>query len=141
MTEAIRHATMPRMMSAMKILPIALLLLHASAFADVWECTDSGDGHVYRATQFVPVDSCVIISRTPESAESKTLRERFKIPLAERTTIPVIGMRKSDAMLSRWGIPDKVNKTTTASSTTEQWVYSGGRYLYFENDLLTAVQE
>lgn len=38
-----------------------------------------------------------------------------------------------------WGSPDKVNRTTTAKGTVEQWVYPDG-YLYFTNGRLSAIQ-
>ena len=39
------------------------------------------------------------------------------------------------------GRSDSINATQTASGTREQWVYSLGRYLYFDNGRLTAIQE
>ena len=41
---------------------------------------------------------------------------------------------------SNWGKPKRVNRTTTARGTSEQWVYGDGNYLYFENGVLTAIQ-
>ncbi len=40
-----------------------------------------------------------------------------------------------------WGEPREVNKTTTAYGVHEQWVYYGNRYLYFDNGVLTTIQE
>ncbi len=40
-----------------------------------------------------------------------------------------------------WGEPRSVNKTTTAYGVHEQWVYSTSRYLYFDDGILTAIQE
>lgn len=39
-----------------------------------------------------------------------------------------------------WGEPETINKITTGYSVSEQWVYSLGSYLYFENGKLTAIQ-
>jgi len=50
-----------------------------------------------------------------------------------------IGMSAEDVRASSWGHPNRVNRTTTKYGTREQWVYDGG-YLYFENDVLTAIQ-
>ncbi len=50
-----------------------------------------------------------------------------------------IGMTMEDVLASSWGRPQSVNKTTTSRGTREQWVYGGG-YLYFENGVLTAIQ-
>jgi len=49
-----------------------------------------------------------------------------------------IGWNKEQCKLS-WGEPNKINKTITTYSVTEQWVYDGG-YLYFEKGKLTAIQ-
>lgn len=40
-----------------------------------------------------------------------------------------------------WGEPKSVNKTTTAYGVHEQWVYSTSRYLYFDDGVLTSIQE
>lgn len=39
-----------------------------------------------------------------------------------------------------WGDPKYVNTTETASVVHEQWVYGNGRYLYFDNGILTTIQ-
>lgn len=51
-----------------------------------------------------------------------------------------IGMSSASVLASSWGRPQSVNRTTTASGTREQWVYGIGNYLYFENGVLTAIQ-
>lgn len=49
-----------------------------------------------------------------------------------------IGMSAVQARAS-WGTPDDINRTTTARGTDEQWVYDSS-YLYFEDGLLTSIQ-
>ncbi|WP_045509604.1 hypothetical protein [Bacillus amyloliquefaciens] len=52
-----------------------------------------------------------------------------------------IGMTMEEVIqLKDWGRPMSINKTTTASGINEQWVY-GSRYLYFDNGVLTTIQE
>jgi len=51
-----------------------------------------------------------------------------------------IGMSKEDVLASSWGRPEKINTTTNAYGTREQWVYGGRNYLYFENGVLTSIQ-
>ncbi|MBY0444979.1 MAG: DUF2845 domain-containing protein, partial [Burkholderiales bacterium] len=51
-----------------------------------------------------------------------------------------IGMPKEDVLASSWGRPESVNTTTTSRGTREQWVYGGRNYLYFENGVLTTIQ-
>ncbi len=49
-----------------------------------------------------------------------------------------IGMTKEMAIFS-WSEPQKINKTITSNSVSEQWVYDGS-YLYFRNGKLYAIQ-
>ena len=51
-----------------------------------------------------------------------------------------LGMSRDDVLASSWGKPERVNRTTIASGTREQWAYGSRSYLYFENGVLTAVQ-
>lgn len=52
-----------------------------------------------------------------------------------------IGMTQQEVLNSNWGKPKDINKTTTAYGTSEQWVYDEYKYLYFEDGLLTTIQE
>jgi PBP1b-binding outer membrane lipoprotein LpoB len=59
---------------------------------------------------------------------------------------PSIGMTALELSNSRWGIPNNIINTTTggpANKTTasQKWVYSGYRYVYLENNVVTAIQE
>lgn len=65
-----------------------------------------------------------LAKREKEQQEAKTIR---------------IGMT-TDEVRSRWGEPNDINRTITAHGTREQWVYGGGNYLYFEDGILTAIQ-
>lgn len=51
-----------------------------------------------------------------------------------------IGMSTIEVLASKWGKPQSVNRTTSSSGTREQWVYGGKNYLYFENGMLTTIQ-
>lgn len=51
-----------------------------------------------------------------------------------------LGMTKDQVLASSWGRPQSINTTTTSYGTREQWVYGGRNYLYFENGILTTVQ-
>lgn len=63
-----------------------------------------------------------------------------KRELAERRKKGVkIGMSQDEVRQSSWGRPNSVNRTSTSRGTHEQWVYGGG-YLYFEDGILTTVQ-
>jgi hypothetical protein len=52
-----------------------------------------------------------------------------------------IGMTKEEVLTEGWGRPIDINRTITANGTSEQWVYDDNKYLYFENGILTAIQD
>jgi hypothetical protein len=39
------------------------------------------------------------------------------------------------------GRPNDINRTTSVYGVSEQWVYPNGRYLYFEDGILTTIQD
>lgn len=51
-----------------------------------------------------------------------------------------LGMTRTEVIQSSWGKPLHVNRTTNASGTNEQWVYGGRNYLYFQDGILTTIQ-
>jgi len=66
-----------------------------------------------------------------------------KIKIADRTLNPStvkIGMTVDEVLTEGWGKPTKINKTTTQYGVSEQWVYSNYNYLYFDDGILTAIQ-
>ena len=52
----------------------------------------------------------------------------------------VLGFKKEHVIAS-WGEPKDIHRSVGAWGVHEQWVYGGGRYLYFENDILTSWQD
>lgn len=50
-----------------------------------------------------------------------------------------IGMT-SEMCVEAWGKPNDINRTTGSWGTHEQWVYDNDCYLYFENGILTTIQ-
>lgn len=69
-------------------------------------------------------------------AEYAAKREKY-----ERSQQGVrIGMTQEEVLLSNWGEPLDINKTTNAYGTSEQWVYRDYNYLYFEDGILTTIQ-
>lgn len=67
--------------------------------------------------------------------------EENKSDYAIKKVEPYIGMTDQEALESTWGKPTKINKTINADSTREQWVYSGYKYLYFEEHYLVTIQK
>ena len=72
----------------------------------------------------------------PDKAQAKAKVERA----GKKKAGVSVGMTEQDALDSSWGKPQRVNTTRTAGSRHEQWVYRPGNYLYFENGILTAIQ-
>ncbi len=54
---------------------------------------------------------------------------------------PRIGMTAKEVKESTWGTPKEINKTTTVYGVSEQWVYSGYKYIYLDDGIVTAIQE
>ncbi|WP_146548753.1 hypothetical protein [Rummeliibacillus suwonensis] len=54
---------------------------------------------------------------------------------------PAIGMTNEEVLESTWGKPQEINKTTSSYGVSEQWVYPDYKYLYFEDGILTTIQE
>src|SRR5690606_22229540 len=54
---------------------------------------------------------------------------------------PQLGMTPEEVKESTWGKPNSINRTTTNYGTSEQWVYKYDRYIYFDDGLVTAIQD
>jgi hypothetical protein len=74
----------------------------------------------------------------PEEIRRRKERDAY---IASLPKSPAIGMSMDEAERSTWSSPESKNITTTARGKREQWVYSRGRYLYFDNGVLTSIQE
>lgn len=73
-----------------------------------------------------------------ETAKSDLAQARATAARKRREGVS-IGMSQQDVLDSSWGRPRKVNRTTRSNGVSEQWVYDGG-YLYFDNGVLTTIQ-
>ena len=51
-----------------------------------------------------------------------------------------LGMTKQ-MCIEAWGQPEDINRTIVQGNINEQWVYSLDCYLYFDNGILTAIQD
>jgi hypothetical protein len=54
---------------------------------------------------------------------------------------PEIGMTVNEVKNSTWGLPEDINRTTNAFGVSEQWVYNNYKYIYFEDGIVTSIQE
>lgn len=79
------------------------------------------------------------LAAVDRALDSKTGQAGQAEKKERRSRDVLIGMYKEEVLESNWGRPGKINTTITARGTSEQWVYRGG-YLYFENGVLTAIQ-
>lgn len=73
-------------------------------------------------------------NRTNDNEQKEIARQNETLP------DPGIGMTASEVEASSWGKPKKKNITEYAWGTKEQWVYSGYRYVYLENGIVTSIQ-
>ncbi len=79
-------------------------------------------------------------------AQEKAERERAKRLEEQRRQAakpsPRIGMTRQQVVNdTHWGRPYDINRTTSSSGVREQWVYGNRRYLYFDNGVLTVIQD
>lgn len=88
----------------------------------------------------------LIAARAKAASAAKAAQEQAllaqRADLARRKKEGVrVGMSVDDVLKSSWGKPERINRSTNARGTREQWVYPGHHnYLYFENDVLTNIQ-
>lgn len=75
-----------------------------------------------------------------KAADAKAAADKSDLAKRRKEGIN-IGMTREDVLKSNWGRPERVNTTVTTRGTREQWVYGGSQYLYFDNGILTAVQQ
>lgn len=86
-----------------------------------------------------------------QDLEDYVKRERVYSKISDETAFPelskepYIGMPKEELEKSLWGTPKKVNTTTTAGGTTEQWIYdrpyNNKAYVYVTNGIVTTIQK
>lgn len=93
------------------------------------------DGEYYEWDEEGKNIICTISKSIPPLIYTKSDKEITRIKE------PSIGMTKNEIKESTWGSPEKINKTTTSYGVHEQWCYSNYKYIYFENGVVTSIQE
>ena len=79
-------------------------------------------------------------SKKEPEEETSTFKSAFAPPPTEEKLYePIISMTDYEVMDSTWGKPLKINRTETAFSVREQWVYPNNKYLYFEDGYLVSI--
>lgn len=81
-------------------------------------------------------------TRTAEQLKQYVAEHNTPYVAPPKTGHVEIGMTDDQCRYQR-GQPDKINRTTTAFGTHEQWCYGKWceRALYFDNGILTAIQD
>lgn len=107
---------------------------HQQAFEILYDCRNN--------LSDAPVKALFVSSMTlaRKETEAQAMRVAAAAKAAKKKLGVTLGMSQQDVLDSSWGRPDHVNRTTTARGTREQWVYGSGNYLYFEDGVLTAIQ-
>lgn len=72
--------------------------------------------------------------------KTETTKAEAKERARKRQSGVHIGMTADEVLASSWGKPERINQTTTALGTREQWVYGNGNYLYLEGSVLKSIQ-
>lgn len=97
------------------------------------EYYDVQDAELQKLLELADTKSSELVAAAAKRQSEETKREARKRGV-------LIGMTKEEVLGSSWGRPERVNSTHRANSTTEQWVYPGGNYLYFRNGVLDSIQ-
>lgn len=93
-----------------------------------------------------PSYSGMFASQIKDVILSKMQSEEWAFEYTNNNEIPIreieIGMTQLEVIdLTTWGRPKEINKNTNSSGVSEQWVYDDFKYLYFEDGILTSIQE
>jgi hypothetical protein len=89
-------------------------------------------------TKTIPVSA----KSTPVSPPPSTLDNRVAPPVQAASTVKrdvSEGMTASEVLQSAWGAPSSKRSSTSANGTTEVWLYSGNRSIYFFNGKVTQI--
>lgn len=100
---------------------------------------ENGEKCIKEISPFDRTDSDHAIYNYTQYHTKEELVERTQ--KSQNMSVPEIGMTESEVLDSTWGEPEKINKTTTKYGVHEQWVYSDNRYIYFDDGIVTAIQE
>ena len=83
------------------------------------------------------------IKANEEGAEAqiKDDTEAFEVEEALKSSFPYIGMTEEDLRKCAWGQPEDVKTTTTTYGTSKQSCYSGYKFVYVEDGVVTTIQD
>jgi hypothetical protein len=107
------------------------------------------EGHIYRGSRDFQFDNNeYIYAEPPQVIAAREMKEKEKEKKASADARAKwkakggvrVGMTINQVLASNWGKPNKVNRSTNKYGVREQWVYEDSNYLYFENGILTSIQ-
>jgi Protein of unknown function (DUF2845) len=126
----------------MKLRSVSLLMLIACiptlSLAQAYRCTVNGEV-VY---QQLPCQGAGTKLNVPKPPDPETREGRLSLAIAKKEVF--IGMTSEEVVRS-WGKPNKINRSVSARSVHEQWIYERGsigrsQYLYMEDGTLRSLQ-
>ncbi len=103
--------------------------------------TQTSEENLIVLLEELPIRQAEIEKKALEKKKIAEEREKTTALAKAKQEGVSIGMTQQEVLNSNWGNPKEINKTTTAYGTSEQWVYYGNKYLYFDDGILTAIQE
>ena len=115
----------------------ATFLSVSSCLAQAYKCTIDGKP----VFQQVPCDGGVKLT-VPKPPDPESREAKVGSAIARGKVF--VGMT-SEEVIRSWGKPDRINRTVTARTITEQWIYendsiSDRQYLYMEDGVLRSAQ-
>ena len=90
---------------------------------------------------YVSNDCICFEDKILEGQEERLILKRGEISIDPKYMKPQIGMTVKELLDSKWGFPKDINKTITTYGVHEQWCYSGDRYVYLDDGIVTGIQE
>ena len=117
-----------------------ILVFNRAYVESIIQIKDSGGNIVDASAMLVDLAKQRSIEYKEASDEMTKAMEANSAREAVKKTLR-IGMTAAEVLETSWGKPQSVNRTTTASGVSEQWVYSSGKYVYIDNGIVTAIQE
>lgn len=84
---------------------------------------------------------CPHDSLKDSTTELEKISDDITPPKVANAEFPEIGMTKTEVEKSIWGKPNKINRTKTNYGTYEQWCYNNNKYIYFEDGIVTSIQD
>jgi hypothetical protein len=95
------------------------------------------DGKYYTVGQY---DAMILAQKNEEHRQEVARQEEAREAECKRRGPPKVGMTKAQVFKTCWGETGRINRTVTANGVFEQYVYSDTSYVYFENGIVTAIQ-